>query len=148
MTYREKLQIDYPDAINKHYTGGCRGCPYDYNYCAFNCPANFGSIDEETCAACWNREMPEEKKAEEPVELNINLEEEKKMRNLSDIIRDAVLNAINDSDIEYAVKECFESHDYSDMIERAVENYLYENIEDIADDIVEEAVRDYMRENL
>ena len=147
MTFREKLQIDHPDAISTLYMGGCRGCPYDYNYCAPDCIANgSGGATERICAACWDREIPEEKQAEEPVEIKI--EEEKKMRNLGDIIRNAVLNSINDSDIEYAVKECFESHDYSDMIERAVENYLYENIEDIADDIVEEAVRDYMRENL
>ena len=90
--------------------------------------------------------MPEEKKAEEPVEIKI--EEEKKMRNLGDVIRDAVLNSINDSDIEDAVKNMFENYDYSDMIGHAVETYLYENIEDIASDIVYEAVCDYMRDNL
>ena len=92
--------------------------------------------------------MPEEKEAEEPINLNINLEEEKKMMNLDPVIRDAVLNAISDSDIEDAVKDVFANHDYSDMIQRAVENYLYDNLEDIAEDIVDDAVRGYMEENL
>lgn len=148
MTFREKLQAEHPEEVNEMFTGGCYGCPYEYDYESHcNCASvEAGRCTDDRCRNCWDREMPEEKKAEEPVEIKI--EEEKKMRNLSDVIRDTVLNAISDSDIEYAVKECFESHDYSDMIERAVENYLYENIEDIANDIVTEAVRDYMRDNL
>lgn len=92
--------------------------------------------------------MPEEKKTEEPIELNINLEEEKKMPRLSSIIRDAILNAIEDSAIEEAVEEAFKNYDYSDMIQNAVNDYLDYNLEDIASEAVQDAVRSYMEENL
>lgn len=92
--------------------------------------------------------MPEEKEAEEPIDLNINLEEEKKMPKLSSIIRDAILNAIEDSAIEEAVEEAFKNYDYSDMIQNAVNDYLDYNIEDIASEAVQDAVRSYMEENL
>lgn len=149
MTYREALRIDRPDLVDDIFTGGCMGCPCDYFGDSSHClGAGNGGCTEENCRKCWDREMPEEKEAEEPIDLNINLEEEKKMPKLSSIIRNAVLNAIEDSAIEEAVEEAFKNYDYSDMIQNAVNDYLDYNIEDIASEAVQDAVRSYMEENL
>lgn len=149
MTYREALRIKDPDFVDDMYTGGCRGCPSDYFGNNSRClGGGNGCCNEENCRKCWDREMPEEKKAEEPIELNINLEEEKEMPRLSSIIRNAVLNAIEDSAIEEAVEEAFENYDYREMIQTAVNDYLDCNIEDIASEAVQDAVRSYMEENL
>lgn len=143
MTYLDKFKLECPDIIEQYIdkeTGKVRyifGCPYSYGYEDKICPDGIG------CEECWNREIPE--KQAEP---KLKFEEEKKMPNLSSIIHDAVLNTINDSDIEYAVKKAFWSYDYSDMIQTAVDDYLDCNIEDIASEAVQDAVRSYMEENL
>lgn len=55
MTYREKLKIEHPDAINPESDDGCEGCPHNYGYCEFDRDVCAGS----TCAECWDREIPE-----------------------------------------------------------------------------------------
>lgn len=70
------------------------------------------------------------------------------MKDLSAVIRNAVLDSISDSDIEEAVESFFENYDYSDLIESSVREYLESNADDIAEDIVNEAVRGYMADNL
>lgn len=153
MTFLELINQEHPDIVSESTnkeTGAIEylfGCPRRYDYeSTWKCPFRVDG-NRMSCKECWNREI-HEIKAEEPIDLNINLKEEKKMMNLDPVIRDAVLNAISDSDIEDAVKDVFANHDYSDMIQRAVENYLYDNLEDIAEDIVDDAVRGYMEENL
>ena len=64
MTFREKLKQEHPENINAHYAGGCLGCPYDYDY--EETPPSFHNkcrTHEQlgSCAACWDREMPEVK---------------------------------------------------------------------------------------
>lgn len=59
MTYREKLAIEHPDKITDdpcHY-GGCVGCPASYGYSKPPLESCFAS--PETCAECWDREIPE-----------------------------------------------------------------------------------------
>lgn len=152
MTFLEKIKLEKPDAYmarseaaHESFTFGCP-CNYGYEK-SLVCPPLTREVWEQygtSCAACWNREIPEEKPEDQ---IDLTMKGEKKMK-LAELIRDTVLNAINDRDIEEAVKDAFEEYDYSDLINRAVEDYLYCNIEDIANDIVVEAVRDYMAENL
>lgn len=153
MTFLEKIKLEKPDAymaraesVRETYMFGCP-CNYGYekDLC---CPAISKEELEKygtCCAACWNREIPEEK-PEAQIEL-IAKGVQKKMK-LAEIIRDTVLNAICDRDIEEAVKDAFEEYDYSDLISSAVEEYLHYNIADIASEIVEEAVHEYFTENL
>lgn len=55
MTFREKLEQEYPQWINDKLEGGCVGCP-----------STFGYEDEHPCLqdrirdcrACWDRQMP------------------------------------------------------------------------------------------
>lgn len=71
MTYREKLQQEYPECVSDIYAGGCKGCPKTYGY------GPEGGSNGETCIAwqksaeahidlcrqCWDREIPEEEPA-------------------------------------------------------------------------------------
>lgn len=51
MTFKERLQIEHPEKINDRYAAGCMYCPEAYGYEAQkDC--------ENTCAKCWNREIP------------------------------------------------------------------------------------------
>ncbi len=63
MTYKQKLQIEYPEYVDDIFWGGCRGCPSDCGYSnefalSTNCPHVQGVV--EGCFECWNREIPEE----------------------------------------------------------------------------------------
>ena len=62
MTYREKLAKEQPECINPDRMGGCEGCPQSYGY------ESYGNVDcnNTTCTACWDREIPEEKPADQP----------------------------------------------------------------------------------
>lgn len=55
MTYRELLQKEHPERVDKKWAGGCAGCPRDYGYEADNakCPDYDGG-----CDACWDRDIP------------------------------------------------------------------------------------------
>lgn len=158
MTLIERFKLDHPD--NNGYSDK------DIEECMIGCPRSYGYTDSDTdckfcdtneydrekyssiCVACWNREIPETPKAEPELKYEINTEEEKKMKDLSAVIRNAVLDSISDSDIEEAVESFFENYDYSDLIESSVREYLESNADDIAEDIVNEAVRGYMADNL
>lgn len=61
MTFKEKLQMEHPDNVNDKYMGGCFLCPHTYGY-----ETRGESLEHcvEACTACWNREMPEERKKE------------------------------------------------------------------------------------
>ena len=156
MTLIERFKLDHPD--NSGYSDDdvkdCMiGCPKCYGYTDSDIDCKFCDAREydrekysSICVACWNREIPETPKAEP--ELKIELKEEKKMKDLSAVIRNAVLDSISDSDIEEAVESFFENYDYSDLIESSVREYLESNADDIAEDIVDEAVRSYMADNL
>ena len=56
MTFREKLRMEHPNAIDPRKIGGCVGCPYTYGY-ESHCPNNDHTPDI-SCIACWDREIP------------------------------------------------------------------------------------------
>lgn len=62
MTFKEKLQKEHPEKVDKKYCGGCSGCPRDYGYektFEGGCPGPkrfYGSYAE--CERCWSREIP------------------------------------------------------------------------------------------
>ena len=156
LTYLDKLKEIDPDFIATRSVGDLErcilGCPHSHGLEEnLSCPES-SELDytkyDSCCIACWHREYPEEKEAEPELTYEINLKEEKKMKDLSAVIRNAVLDSISDSDIEEAVESFFENYDYSDLIESSVREYLESNADDIAEDIVNEAVRSYMADNL
>ena len=55
MTYREKLQIEYPGYVGEEFIGGCKDCPGDYDY-EEKKPCFY--IDEKECIKCWDRVIP------------------------------------------------------------------------------------------
>lgn len=62
MTFKEKLKLEHPDAIDNRRAGGCVGCPFDYDYEDVESGAkNCDSAGGKGCDYCWNREIPEEK---------------------------------------------------------------------------------------
>lgn len=55
MTFREKLQIEYPGYVGEEFIGGCKGCPGDYDY-EEKKPCFY--IEEKECIKCWDRVIP------------------------------------------------------------------------------------------
>lgn len=65
MTFKERLMQKHPEYISCKWLGECRDCPCDYGYeeeseSIKNCITNHG----KGCDYCWNREMPEGRKAD------------------------------------------------------------------------------------
>lgn len=67
MTFKEKLAMEHPEAIDDGEFGGCFSCPHTYGYndeanalCNTNGCCDNEKINDETCSECWNREMPED----------------------------------------------------------------------------------------
>lgn len=64
MTFREKLMQQHPELVSNKFVGGCCLCPCDFGYeKAEISPCLISGKDVcgyDECAACWNREMPEE----------------------------------------------------------------------------------------
>jgi hypothetical protein len=64
MTYREKLEIEYPDCIDEACDGGCSSCPHEYDYCKKGdtlCaeePLAKVKPNEEKCRKCWDQVIP------------------------------------------------------------------------------------------
>lgn len=52
MTFKEKLQIDYPEFVDKE--GYCEDCPEDYGYEGNSVCNNYLNA----CRKCWDREIP------------------------------------------------------------------------------------------
>lgn len=59
MTCRQKLAIEHPEYLDPEEYGGCVNCPSDYGYLDDPIWCN---EDDDTCAHCWDREIPEEEK--------------------------------------------------------------------------------------
>ena len=55
MTFREKLELEYPDNVDSCFVGGCKNCPCDYGY---ENGTQCRIYDDEQCHDCWNRKMP------------------------------------------------------------------------------------------
>ena len=64
LTFREKLNQEYPEKLKPSYGGGCYGCPKDYGYEE----KRYCENRIEDCAQCWDRVIPENKpkRKEEP----------------------------------------------------------------------------------
>lgn len=52
MTFKEKLQIDYPELVDEE--GYCEDCPEDYGYEENSVCNNYLNA----CRECWDREIP------------------------------------------------------------------------------------------
>ena len=68
MTFKEKLQTEHPEMVDKRFGGGVKGCPYHYGY-----EKNLNCMvweSDEKCEECWNREMQNtDKKTEESLKI-------------------------------------------------------------------------------
>lgn len=55
MTFKEKLTLEHPEALNNYCYNNIEGCPSDYGYSKEEevCPAS-------NCVDCWNREIKKE----------------------------------------------------------------------------------------
>ncbi len=156
MTLIEKFKLDHPD--NNEYSDmdvkDCMiGCPRSYGYTDYDIDREFCDTfvyDREKyaslCVACWNREMPEEKKAKP--ELTINLKEEKKVKNLRSLIESKVEDAIASGKIDDYISEAVENMNLDDEIDDLIETEVDNLIEDYVGPILSEAVRDAVREAL
>ena len=56
MTFKEKLEKEYPECIDSTAIGGCIGCPDDYGYRE---PIDYQECRYSDCGDCWNCEIPE-----------------------------------------------------------------------------------------
>ena len=57
MTFKEKLQKEYPSNVGNEHIGGCWGCPKNYGY-ESDVP-DFCNGTFKHCIKCWNREIKE-----------------------------------------------------------------------------------------
>lgn len=66
MTYKERLQIEYPECIDEK--GECNGCPEDYEYLPKHFENGRGMCAKDyglECQPCWNEEIDKENMLEE-----------------------------------------------------------------------------------
>lgn len=69
MTFRERLQEEWPACVNPDYFGGCLNCPCAYNYESIHsglcgkdqCKVYTEAELRELCTRCWDRESPDVK---------------------------------------------------------------------------------------
>lgn len=62
ITFRDMLKKEHPVYVSEDFVGGCRGCPWWYDYSDKTTLICEGG-DEERCRKCWDREyIPKEKK--------------------------------------------------------------------------------------
>lgn len=71
MTFREKLEQEYPQWIDDKLEGGCTGCPSTFGY-EDEDPCRHDRIRD--CRACWDRQMPPPPEEKEQHDLEINEE--------------------------------------------------------------------------
>lgn len=158
MTLIEKFKLDHPD------NNGCSdadvaecmiGCPHSYGYttCAEDHkPCNIMNYDRckygSVCIACWNREIPEAQKAEPELKYEINYEEEKKMKNLRNLIASKVDEAVDSGKIDDYVESYVDGMDLDSEIDDLIETEVENTIEDYIGPILSEAVRDAVRDTL
>lgn len=59
MTFRERLEQEYPEKVDSDCLGGCFGCPHEYGYEDFRaCDFAYDTL----CRQCWDREIGEQNK--------------------------------------------------------------------------------------
>lgn len=81
MTFREKLQKEYPERTGDHWLGGCMGCPKDYGY-EDSRPSEC-NINLASCSRCWNRTIPGTEKPSIKPDLNALVERAATKRDIS-----------------------------------------------------------------
>ena len=158
MTLIEKFKLDRPD--NNRYSEqnvkDCMvGCPHCYEYTTDEFDKGFCHAREydrskypSVCVACWNREIPEAPKAEPELKYEINYEEEKKMKNLRNLIVSKVDDAIASGRIDDCVEEFVDGMDLDSEINDLIETEVENMIEDYVGPILSEAVCDAVRDAL
>ena len=55
MTYRERVAIEHPEAVNSDSAGGVWGCPGDYWEGAPNIQSSC-DVAHGACTVCWDRQ--------------------------------------------------------------------------------------------
>ena len=154
MTLIERFKLDHPDNngfSEEDVKEGMIGCPRVYGYTTENFKfCNEMNYDRSkyssVCAACWNREIPETPKAEP--ELTINLKEEKKMKNLRNLIVSKVEDVISSGRIDECVEEVVDCMNLDSEIDDLIQTEIENTIEDYVGPILSEAVRDAVRDAL
>lgn len=72
MTFREKLSIEHPEYIGNIWDGGCKDCPYSYDYEGIeNNICDNKTVNNDICTRCWNREYPGEPTKQEKMILDL-----------------------------------------------------------------------------
>ena len=156
LTYLDKLKEIDPDFIATRSVGDLErcilGCPHSHGLEEnLSCPES-SELDytkyDSCCIACWHREYPEEKEAEPELTYEINLKEEKKMKNLRSLIESKVEDAIAAGKIDDYIENIVEDMDLDGDIDDLIETEIRENIADYVGPILSEAVRDAVRNAL
>ena len=62
VTFRDLLEMEHPEYVNNEridalYAGGCRACPFTYDY---EEKPDCGNVSSDMCERCWNRPVPKE----------------------------------------------------------------------------------------
>lgn len=158
MTLIERFKLDYPDnnGYSNEDVAECMiGCPRSYGYATFKNDKDFCDEMEydrskysSICVACWNREIPETPKAEPELKYENNIEEEKKMKNLRNLIVSKVDDAIDSGKIDEYVESYVDGMDLDSEIDDLIETEIENTIEDYIGPILSEAVRDAVRDAL
>lgn len=58
MTYKQRLSIENPSALNRDCFGGCEGCPGTYFKGAPHITSCGHNASSATCFDCWTTEIP------------------------------------------------------------------------------------------
>ena len=151
MTYLDKLAEIKPEFIERcteNELASCTiGCPYLHNLGNEGCPdrSELNPLYNSLCVACWHREYPEEKKAEPELKYENNIEEEKKMKNLRNLIVSKVDEAVDSGRIDEYVESYVDGMDLDSEIDDLIETEVENTIEDYVGPILSEAVRDAVR---
>lgn len=155
MTYLEKFKLDHPDNngySNEDVVDCMIGCPRSYGYTTFNDDENFCDAIEydrnkysNVCVACWNREIPETPKTEPELKYEINYKEEKKIKNLRNLIVSKVDDAIAAGRIDECVEEAVDCMDLDSEINDLIETEIENTIDGYVGPILAEAVHDAVR---
>lgn len=155
MTLIERFKLDYPD--NNGYSDDdvreCMiGCPRSYGYTLFEDDKDFCDVMKydrseysSICVACWNREIPGTEKAEPELKYENNIEEEKKMKNLRNLIVSKVDEAVDSGRIDEYVESYVDDMELDSEIDDLIETEVENTIEDYIGPILSEAVRDAVR---
>lgn len=112
MTFRERVQKEYPDRVDEVCAGGVVGCPYSYGYeDATDCVFPDGKAN---CKKCWDREIPEYSglSSNEPVTQNENGGKQHKREYSSEMLPPKALLAVSHVRWEAANIHGYDEYNY------------------------------------